>query len=285
MQRVARRWWPSTEMAAPGLRPPAATGEHALLAIAVGVSLLLHLALLSLHFKIPELPRVDREKALDVVLVERTPPAAAPASRVVDEPATPSAASPAPSRQHKVDARPQPPAKPPAAKPAPKPTLAGRSEREGVPLQPPAPSGSDLAQNALAAARGGLGGDPGQGSERRRGIGTRAEEYRFAQYIEDWRLKVERVGTLNYPDAARGKLSGTLVLTVSIRSDGSVEKIEINRSSGHRLLDDAARRIVQMAAPYAPFPPAIRRDTDVLELTRVWSFVNGDSLQTGAFNR
>lgn len=267
-------------MAAPALRHTAASGEHALLAIAVGVSLLLHLALLSLQFRIPELPRVPGEKALEVVLVERTPPAAAPANR--GEPSAPSVAQPSPSRQHKVDARPQPPAKPPAAKPAPKPTPAGRSEREGVPA---APSGSDLAQNALAAARGGLVSDAGQGSERRRAIGTRVEEYRFAQYIEDWRLKVERVGTLNYPDAARGKLSGTLVLTVSIRSDGSVEKIEINRSSGHRLLDDAARRIVQMAAPYAPFPPAIRRDTDVLELTRVWSFVNGDSLQTGAFNR
>ncbi|MBK5914913.1 energy transducer TonB [Rhodocyclus purpureus] len=266
-------------MAAPALRHTAASGEHALLAIAVGVSLLLHLALLSLQFRIPELPRVAGEKALEVVLVERTPPATAPASR--GEPSAPSLAQPSPPRQPKVDAKPAAVIAKPAAKPAP----VGRSEREDAPLSLPTPRGSDLAQNALAAARGGLVSDAGQGSERRRGIGTRVEEYRFAQYIEDWRLKVERVGTLNYPDAARGKLSGTLVLTVSIRSDGSVEKIEINRSSGHRLLDDAARRIVQMAAPYAPFPPAIRRDTDVLELTRVWSFVNGDSLQTGAFNR
>jgi protein TonB len=117
---------------------------------------------------------------------------------------------------------------------------------------------------------------------RKRFIGARAEEYRFAQYIEDWRQKVERVGTLNYPDAARGKLYGSLVLTVSINADGSVGRIDINRSSGHKLLDDAARRIVQMAGPYAAFPPDIRKDTDILEVTRTWYFTQGDSLETKA---
>jgi protein TonB len=115
---------------------------------------------------------------------------------------------------------------------------------------------------------------------RKKNIGVRADEYRFAQYVEDWRLKVERIGTLNYPDAAKGKLYGSLVLSVNILSDGTVQKIEINRSSGHKILDDAARRIVQMASPYAAFPPDIRRDTDIIEITRTWAFTRNDALET-----
>jgi len=116
---------------------------------------------------------------------------------------------------------------------------------------------------------------------RRRFIGARAQEFRFARYIEDWRTKVERVGELNYPQAARDqKLYGTLVVTVSIKSDGSVERVEINRPSGHRILDAAALRIVQLAAPFAAFPPDIARDTDILSITRVWTFTRSDQLVT-----
>jgi TonB family C-terminal domain len=112
----------------------------------------------------------------------------------------------------------------------------------------------------------------------KKNIGTRVEEYRFAQYVEDWRNKVERVGTLNYPEAAKGKLFGSLILSVTIRSDGSVDKIIIDRPSGHRILDEAARRIVQMAAPYAVFPPDIRRDYEILEITRTLTFTNSNLL-------
>jgi periplasmic protein TonB len=116
---------------------------------------------------------------------------------------------------------------------------------------------------------------------KRRFVGARAEEYRFARYVEDWRAKIERVGNLNYPEAARElKLYGSLLLTVSIRSDGSVEAVEINRSSGVRVLDAAAVRIVEMSAPFAPFPPDIRRDTDVLHITRTWMFTKGDELRS-----
>ena len=146
----------------------------------------------------------------------------------------------------------------------------------------PNASGLDLVEAARAMAR--LEGEISKSVDeyskrpRRRFIGARAEEYRFAQYIEDWRQKVERVGTLNYPDAARGKLYGSLVMTVSILADGSVAHIDISRSSGHKVLDDAARRIVQMASPYAAFPPEIRKDTDILEITRTWYFTQGDQL-------
>ncbi len=108
---------------------------------------------------------------------------------------------------------------------------------------------------------------------KRRFVGARAEEYRFARYVEDWRLKVERIGNLNYPEAAREKR-----LYVSIKSDGSVEKVDINHSSGSRILDAAAVKIVEMSAPFARFPPDIKRDTDILHITRTWTFTKGDSL-------
>jgi len=110
-------------------------------------------------------------------------------------------------------------------------------------------------------------------------VGARAEEYRFARYVEDWRLKIERVGNLNYPAAAREQhLYGSLLLTVSIRSDGSVEGVEVNRSSGSRILDAAAVKIVEMSGPFASFPPDIKRDTDVLHITRTWMFTKADAL-------
>ena len=114
---------------------------------------------------------------------------------------------------------------------------------------------------------------------KRRFVGARAQEYRFARYVEDWRLKVERVGNQNYPEAAREqKLYGSLLLTVGIRADGSLESIALERSSGQKVLDAAARTIVEMAAPYAPFPPDIKRDTDILYITRTWTFAPGDAL-------
>ncbi len=112
---------------------------------------------------------------------------------------------------------------------------------------------------------------------RRRFVGARTQEYRFARYIEDWRIKVERVGTLNYPQAARDqKIYGNLQLTVSIKADGAVENIEINRSSGQKILDEAALRIVRLGAPYSAFPADISRDTDVLSITRTWTFTRSD---------
>jgi len=165
----------------------------------------------------------------------------------------------------------------PTAPSAPKPV-------EAVPT-PELPTATELMQRTLEAMR--LEAqiakemDVYQKRPKRRFVGARAEEYRFARYVEDWRLKIERVGNLNYPAAARQlKLYGSLLITVSIRSDGSVEQVEINRSSGQRVLDAAARKIVEMAAPYAPFPPDIRRDTDILHITRTWSFTKSDELHS-----
>lgn len=123
--------------------------------------------------------------------------------------------------------------------------------------------------------------DAYQQRPRRHYIGARTQEYRFARYVEDWRQKIERVGDMNYPQAAREqKLHGSLLVTVGINMNGIVEEISINRSSGHKVLDEAARRIVNLAAPFAAFPPEIAKDVDILYITRTWTFTTGDRFVT-----
>ncbi len=147
------------------------------------------------------------------------------------------------------------------------------------------PNATDLMQRSLEIARLeaqiSKDWDEYQKRPRRRFVGARTQEFRFARYIEDWRHKVERVGELNYPQTARDqKLYGTLVVTVSIKADGALDKIEINRPSGHKVLDEAALRIVRLAAPFAPFSAEIAKDTDILSITRTWTFTRSDQLVT-----
>ena len=270
---------------------------------ALGVSIALHALLLSLHFKFPEASRIVQDKALEIILVNsrsahRPKDAQALAQANLDgggdtdqnrrakTPLPPSSRQQAGNDLEHAQKRVQ-------ALEAQQQKLLGersrlkQAERKDAQAQPeptPTLSGRDLAHSALAMAR--LEAEIARSTEeynkrpRKKFIGTRTAEYRYARYMEDWRLKVERVGTLNYPQAARGRLYGTLQLSVWIRTDGSVDKIEIERSSGQRVLDDAARRIVHMASPFAPFPPDIQRDTDVLVITRNWTFTRGDQLET-----
>ncbi len=113
---------------------------------------------------------------------------------------------------------------------------------------------------------------------RRKYISANTREYRYAAYMEAWRAKVERIGNINYPPEARERaLSGNLLLDVALNPDGSVQEITVRRSSGHKVLDDAAIRIVELAAPYAPFPDEIRKEVDVLHITRTWKFVNNQT--------
>jgi protein TonB len=271
---------------------------------AIGISVLLHAALLSLNFKFPDASRAVKDKALEIILVNsksaRKPSDAQALAQTrldgggnVDEdrraktPLPPSARQQAGAdleqKQRRVQEMETQQQKLMTQAKS-KTSAALQNQREAQPEPSPTLSGRELASSALAMAR--LEAEISKSVEdynkrpRKKNIGVRADEYRFAQYVEDWRLKVERVGTLNYPEAAKGKLYGSLVLSVSIQSDGSVQKIEINRSSGHKVLDDAARRIVQMASPYAPFPPDIRRDTDIVEITRTWAFTRHDALET-----
>lgn len=287
-------------------QPWTASSTERNLWLAVGASLFLHAAVLSLHFKFPDASRAFQDKALDIILVNsksaRKPSnaqALAQANldgggnteqeRRATTPLPPSARQQsgaeleqAQRRVQELEAQQQQL----VTKARSKASIAHKPDREAQPEPTPGISGRDLAQSALAMAR--LEAEISKNVDeynkrpRKKFVGTRTDEYRFAQYVEDWRIKVERIGTLNYPEAAKGKLYGTLVLTVTIKSDGTVDKVEVNRSSGHKILDDAARRIVAMAGPYAVFPPDIRRDTDILEITRSWSFTSRDSLETKA---
>ncbi len=110
---------------------------------------------------------------------------------------------------------------------------------------------------------------------RRKFISASTKEYNYAAYMEAWRSKVERVGNLNYPEQARKQgLSGSLVLDVALRRDGSIDEITIRRSSGEKMLDDAAIRIVELSAPFSPFPQHIQDETDILHIMRTWQFLN-----------
>ncbi len=110
---------------------------------------------------------------------------------------------------------------------------------------------------------------------RQKYIDARTMEYKYAAYMDAWRAKVERIGNLNYPEEAkRRNISGDLVLDVAIRQDGSVYRVKVLRSSGYKVLDDAAVRIVGLAAPFAPLPPDIRADTDILHIIRTWKFAD-----------
>ena len=114
-------------------------------------------------------------------------------------------------------------------------------------------------------------------------VGANVKEYALARYVEDWVAKVERVGNLNYPEAARRQsIYGSLKLTVSIYADGRIESVEVDRSSGSKILDAAAINIVQLAAPFAPFPDDMRKKTDILGITRTWTFTRSDQLVGGA---
>lgn len=111
--------------------------------------------------------------------------------------------------------------------------------------------------------------------------GANAKKYRFASYMDAWRIKVESIGNLNYPAiVTRKNLTGSLLLDVAINPDGSIRSARITRSSGYRELDRAALRIVNLAAPFPPLTKDILKDTDVLHIPRVWRFQQGSRLDT-----
>lgn len=115
--------------------------------------------------------------------------------------------------------------------------------------------------------------DQARGPRVRRLTSVSARRTVDAYYLQAWRRKVESIGNLNYPAEARERqLYGNLRLLVSITADGELKDVQILQSSGEPVLDDAAVRIVRLAAPFAPFPPEMRQDTDVLEIIRTWQF-------------
>ena len=112
-------------------------------------------------------------------------------------------------------------------------------------------------------------------------VSARTQEFKYANYMSEWVKKVERVGNLNYPDDARREgLSGKLIMDVTMNSDGTVRNISILRPSGHAVIDEAAIRIVNLAAPFAPFPSEILKDADILHITRTWEFSTTHQLKS-----
>ncbi len=269
--------------------------------LALGVSLVVHAVVLSIQFKLPQALGKVTEQALDVILVN-----AKSASRPHDAQAKAQAnlegggnveenrraATPLPASKDSrdgdavVEARQKVTAleaeqrrmmtqlKSSRA-------VASTEHRDPTPARTPTISGADLVSSAISMVR--LEAEINRNLEeynkrpRTARIGARTSEYRFAQYIEDWRQKVERIGNLNYPEAARGRMYGSLILSVTIKADGSIKEILVDRPSGFRVLDDAARNIVRLAGGI-PFPPNIARDTDEIEITRTWTFTNADRL-------
>lgn len=107
-------------------------------------------------------------------------------------------------------------------------------------------------------------------------VSENTKDYLYAQYFDDWKKKVERIGTMNYPQDVQ---SATLVLKVVLRADGSVESVRVVRSSGNKAADDAAINTVNFAAPFAKFPPEMKQQVKYLDITKTWSF-NKNKVET-----
>lgn len=272
--------------------------------LALIASLAFHAILLSIHFKLPDrLERVTRE-TLEVVLVNaksaRKPDKAQARAQAnldgggnTDENRRAKTPLP-PSRQEQpgdslmeaqrrvqeLEAQQQKLLAQAKSKKA----VQAEARRSEVQPEQASVRGADLAQSALAIAR--MEAQIERQIEeynkrpRKKFIGARTEEYVAAQYLEDWRQKVERIGNLNYPEAAKGKLYGNLLLYVEIKADGSLERVEVQRSSGHKILDEAALRIVRMAAPYGSFSSELKRQTDIVAFARTWVFTRADLLRS-----
>jgi len=125
--------------------------------------------------------------------------------------------------------------------------------------------------------------DAYQQRPKRKFVGGRTQEYRFAAYVDGWRQKVERVGNLNYPGLARARgIHGAVQVTVAIKANGEVEDIEIHTTRADKILKDAVRRIVTLSTPFERFPDSFKHDTDILHITRTWIFGPGDVMSAEA---
>ena len=271
------------------------------LAMALSISIVFHAVVLSIHFKLPDALRGVIPSQLDVVLVN---------SKTRVRPVRPDVLAQSNldgGGDTELDRRaksPLPVLQPPERgadlkqetrrvqemEARQRQLLSQMQSRKEIASAEPEPqaevksqvSGADLAEGALIIARmeAQIARQIDEYNKRPRKtfVGARAAEVRYALYVEDWRQKIERIGNLNYPESARGRIYGSLRLTVSINSDGTLAAMDLERSSGYKILDAAAQQIVRLAAPYAKFPPDIRKETDILVITRTWHFARGDKV-------
>ena len=151
-----------------------------------------------------------------------------------------------------------------------------------TPTETPLPQGEQKVERDLAMAR--LAAEIHLRSQRyakrpkRKFVSASTREYVYATYLRSWVDRVERVGNLNYPDEARRRrIGGVVVITVAIRRDGSVERADVIQSSRIPMLDAAALRIVRLSEPFEPLPKT-DENVDILHVTRTWQFMPGGEL-------
>lgn len=271
--------------------PTPAPPDKSLFHAAILVSLALHLLLL-LALGQHGLPRIPpwQPAALQVSLLA-TPPASAPpplATLLAQHDSLAGSAAPA-AKPAPAAVATSPPATsvrttPVPAAPKAESTAVLSLEQSGYTTPSPAPEAAPRsAQDWLSQARQ-LGSSAnaagGEAQDKAKAVfGVSATGVSWARYVEDWRLKIERIGKRNYPAEARAQnLYGSLELAVVIRADGTLQEVRLLRSSGHAVLDQAAQNIVRMAAPYAPFPPTLAAEFRSLEVVRKWSFTTANQL-------
>ncbi len=164
------------------------------------------------------------------------------------------------------------------------PSAVSTPERQPAPAPTPPPplAPPRLNLDALYSDRASIAHELSQQPTPRRQLGERprhrylsrtTRDPLYASYFESWIRKVTRVGEMNYP----ANLSGVLRLDVTLHHTGEILSMSISRSSGNQQLDQATRRIVEMAAPFAPFPDAIRRENDSMTVSKVWRFISNES--------
>ena len=287
------------------IAPVLASSSTGTLSVALTVSLVLHAVLLLIHFKFPEAsPFKDTSPTIEVVLVNSKSakrPTKADALAQVDLdgggnteaqrraksnlPAVPEMPEDAELslaaqrvQQLEIDAR-RLLAQENAANYATDPKTMPVEQSERTDADKVADLPNDQLEVARLEAQIAREWEAYQQLPKRKFVGARTKGVVYAEYVDQWRQKIERVGTANFPEQARREgLFGNVLVTVAIKADGTVERVEIDRSSGSRVLDAAVERIVMLASPFKPFPANVRREADILHITRNWSFTRSDLL-------
>ncbi|MDP2880722.1 MAG: TonB family protein [Azonexus sp.] len=290
------------------LRGSRAAQQDRRLWIALGISLIFHAWLLYQKFGFPDVSKAFREKAMDIILVNaksaRKPTDAQALAQSnldgggnTDENRRAKTPLPPSPQKNDGDAIQQMQRRVQELETAQQRLLTQAKSLRNIATatttsEQPAPavpvvSGLDLAESARAMAR--LEGEIAKTADeyskrpRKKFVGARTEEYGLAAYLDAWKQKIERIGTLNYPPEARGKLYGAVVIFVELRAeDGSLYSAEISRSSGHKILDQAALRILRMSAPFGAIPLEALGGATVLSFARTWYFTQGDALNTAS---
>ena len=162
---------------------------------------------------------------------------------------------------------------------------AGRRWRPQAPRRKPTPQARDLVEKSLEIARleAQIRREHQAYQERPEAQVRRRARLRSTaspQYVDNWRLKIERIGNLNYPEEAKATRRSTARCSSRWRSRPTARwsRWRSTARSGSKVLDQAAIRIVRLAAPFERFPDNIRADTDILHITRTWTFTRGDQV-------